>query len=191
MNQHTGRGETQEFASEFKGEFRYKTGLSAKLDFEQVNEVTWKLTNGEMTQVPACHGFWGGYRVTKAIAWIMDVGVSKPAWLVRYRDQCCGPMPLKEAKVAALAMAKGAVGDYRISKPVDHLNDLAARLLEAESKLRGITVYRSALQGSGEGFCSDGVAIRNPGGIFEQSPRIVLGSACIGIGKSQLASSHR
>jgi hypothetical protein len=26
-----------------------------------INEVTWKLTNGEMTNVPACHGFWGGY----------------------------------------------------------------------------------------------------------------------------------
>jgi hypothetical protein len=56
-----------------------------------------------------------GYRTTKAIAWIIDVGVSKPAWLARYKDQCCGPMPLKDAKAAALALAKGAAGDYRIT----------------------------------------------------------------------------
>jgi hypothetical protein len=24
-----------------------------------------------MTNVPACHGFWGGYRTTKAIAWVI------------------------------------------------------------------------------------------------------------------------
>jgi hypothetical protein len=68
-----------------KGNFATNRG-SEKLDFEQVNEITWKLTNGEMTQVPACHGFWDGYRITKAIARIIDVGVTKPAWLVRYRD---------------------------------------------------------------------------------------------------------
>ena len=42
-----------------KKEFRYKSGISGKLRFERLNEVTWKLTNGEMTNVPACHGFWG------------------------------------------------------------------------------------------------------------------------------------
>jgi hypothetical protein len=51
-------------------QFRDKNGNSGKLSFEQVNEITWKLTNGEMTNVPACHGFWGGYRTTKAIAWV-------------------------------------------------------------------------------------------------------------------------
>ena len=37
----------------------------SRFTFEKVNEVTWKLTNGEMTNVPASHGQWGGYRVTK------------------------------------------------------------------------------------------------------------------------------
>jgi hypothetical protein len=131
MDQYTGQGETPEFASDIKGKFRYKSGISGKLTFEQVNEVTWKLTNGEMTNVPACHGFWGGYRVTKAIAWVIDVGTSKPAWIARCKDQCCGPLPLKEAKAAALAMAKGTPGDYRIPRPTHHLNGLAARLLDA------------------------------------------------------------
>ena len=38
-----------------------------ELTFERVNEAAWKLTNGEMTNVSASHGQWGGYRVTKAI----------------------------------------------------------------------------------------------------------------------------
>ena len=113
--------------------FATNRGISGKLCFEQVNEITWKLTNGEMTNVQACDGFWGGYRTTKAIAWVIDVGVSKPAWLARFKDQCCGPMTLKEAKAAALAMAKGATGDYRVSNSATHLNGIAARLLDAEA----------------------------------------------------------
>ena len=44
--------------------------------FENVNEATWKLTNGEMTNVPASHGQWGGYRTSKAIAWVINVAPS-------------------------------------------------------------------------------------------------------------------
>src|SRR5262245_1188998 len=77
--------------------------------------------------------FWDGYRTSKAIAWVIDVGVSKPAWLARFKDQCCGPLPLKEAKAVALAMAKGASGDYRTTRAIDHLNGLAARLLDREA----------------------------------------------------------
>ena len=53
--------------------------------FRFVNEVTWKLTNGEMTNVPASHGQWGGYRVTKAIASVINVAPN--AWLARCGDQ--------------------------------------------------------------------------------------------------------
>jgi hypothetical protein len=86
-----------------------------------------------MTNTPASHGQWGGYRTPKAIAWVIDVGVNKPTWLARYKDQCSGPLPLKESKAAAVAMAKGAAGDYRISRPIEHLNGLAARLLDREA----------------------------------------------------------
>jgi hypothetical protein len=92
--------------------------------------VTWKLTNGEQTHVPACHGFWGGYRTSKALACVIDVGVTKPAWLARYKNQCSGPFSLKEAKAAALFMAKGAAGDYGVTRPIGHLNGLTARLLD-------------------------------------------------------------
>jgi hypothetical protein len=39
------------------------------LTFEQVNDVTWKLTDGEGINVHM-HGHWAGYRTTKAIAWV-------------------------------------------------------------------------------------------------------------------------
>ena len=60
-------------ASEFKPEnLSPKTDLPLKC--EKVNEVTFKITNGELTNVPASHGQWGGYRTTKALAWIIKLG---------------------------------------------------------------------------------------------------------------------
>ena len=101
--------------------------------FERLNEVTWKLTNGEMTNVPACHGFWGGYRTPKAIAWVIQV---EGKWLARCKDQTSNPMSLNEAKAAAMAMAKGACGDYAVTNPIAHLNGIAARLLDAHEAAR-------------------------------------------------------
>src|SRR6516165_2333250 len=82
--------------------------------FEHVNEVTWKLTNGEITETPASHGQWGGYRTTKALAWVMRVGPRK--WLARYGDMVSGPWSLPKAKAAAMAMAKGTPRDYFVPK---------------------------------------------------------------------------
>jgi hypothetical protein len=121
--------------------------------WQKVNEVTWKLTNGEMTNVPASHGQWGGYRTTKALAWVIDAGDESPAWIARHKDQTTNPLHLKQAKTAAMAMAKGGKGDYTITGywktvkpkppakpyqqlvcgPVAHLNGLAARLLDREA----------------------------------------------------------
>jgi hypothetical protein len=102
------------------------------LRFEELNHVTWKLTNGEMTKVPASHGQWPGFRTTKALAWIMNVGWSsnESAWVVRYQAQACGPMSLAEAKAAVKAMVQGAVGDYTITDPIGHLNGLTVRLVD-------------------------------------------------------------
>ena len=100
----------------------------SRFKFEQINEVTWKLTNGEQTNVPASHGQWGGYRTTKALAWVICIVPSK--WLARCRDVACGPSSVSEAKAAAMAMAKGIDGDYRIANAVSHLNGLTARLSE-------------------------------------------------------------
>ena len=93
------------------------------------NEVTWKLTNGEMTNVPASHGQWGGYRTPKAIAWVIQV---EGKWLARCKDQTSNAISLTDAKAAAMAMAKGVCGDYVVSNPIAHLNGLAAILLDRE-----------------------------------------------------------
>jgi hypothetical protein len=76
----------------------------------EVNEVTWKLTDGVMERTPASHGQWGGFNVERGLAWCMEVGwpFSKSAWYARCGDKSYGPTDLKTAKKAALAFANGA-----------------------------------------------------------------------------------
>ena len=115
--------------SEFKPE---NLSLKTKLQFERVNEITFKLTDGEVTNVPASHGKWGGHRTTKAVAWVINIGPSQ--WLARCRDEVSGPSSFNEAKANALAMARGSCGDYFIENPIDHLNGLQARLLDRDGE---------------------------------------------------------
>ena len=103
-----------------------------KLRFKRVNEVTFKLTDGEVTNVPASHGKWAGYRTTKAVAWVINIAPGQ--WLARCRDEASGPSSFNEAKANALAMARGAHGDYFIENPIDHLNGLQARLLDRDGE---------------------------------------------------------
>jgi hypothetical protein len=122
----------------------------SRFRFEQVNEVTWKLTNGEITETPASHGQWGSYRTTKALAWVICVAprkwcVGPRKWLARYGDMVCGPLSLPKAK--ALAMAKGRPGDYHVQNPISHLNGLTARLID----LRLIDVDEEPLPDVGGG----------------------------------------
>jgi hypothetical protein len=81
------------------------------LEWEKVNEITWKLTNGEQTNVPASHGQWAGYRTSKAIAWVINIAPN--AWLARCEDQTSNASPLNAAKSEAMAMAKGACGGMK------------------------------------------------------------------------------
>jgi hypothetical protein len=99
-----------------------------KLHFDRVNEVTFKLTDGEVTNVPASHGQWAGYRTTKAVAWVINIAPGQ--WLARCGDEASGPSSFNEAKANALAMARGGCGDYFIENPIDHLNGLQARLVD-------------------------------------------------------------
>jgi hypothetical protein len=109
------------------GEFEPEN-LSQKshLRFKRMNEATFKLTDGELTNVPASHGQWGGYRTTKAVAWVINIATGQ--WLARYRDKASGPSSFNEAKANALARARSAHGDYFIENPIDHLNGLQALL---------------------------------------------------------------
>jgi hypothetical protein len=98
------------------------------LRFERVNEVTWKLTDGEGSNVPARLGFWGGYRTSRAVAWVMNVAPGE--WLARHRDQCCGPSSIAQAKANALRMARGRAGDWVVRNPIAELNELQAILVD-------------------------------------------------------------
>ena len=104
------------------------------LRFERVNKVTFKLTDGEFTNVPASHGQWGGYRVTKAVASVINIAPGR--WLARCREEVSGPSSFNEAKANALAMARGARGDYFIANPIEHLNGLRARLLDRDGEVK-------------------------------------------------------
>jgi hypothetical protein len=88
----------------------------SRFKFEKVNEVALKLTNGETILTPTSHGQWAGYRTTKAVAWVINVHQGQ--WLARDCNMVCGPLSLAKAKAAAIAMAKGAVGDYHIANPL-------------------------------------------------------------------------
>ena len=119
--------------SDFLDEFEPENlSQKTKLHFERVNEVTFKLTDGEVTNVPASHGQWAGYRTTKGVASVINV--ASGLWLARCRGEVCGPSSFNEAKVNALAMARGACGDYFIENPIDHLNGLQARLLDRDGE---------------------------------------------------------
>ena len=107
--------------SDLAGEFRpEKPSQKTNLLFEWVN------ADGESTNVPASHGKWGGHRTTRAVAWVINIAPGQ--WLARCRSEVYGPSSFNEAKANALAMARGAHGDYFIENPIDHLNGLQARL---------------------------------------------------------------
>ena len=68
-----------------------------------------------------------------AVAWVIKIG--SDAWLARCGDEASGPSSFNEAKANALAMARGARGDYFIEDPIDHLNGLQARLLNRDGEV--------------------------------------------------------
>jgi hypothetical protein len=94
------------------------------LTFEQVNDVTWKLTDGEGINVPTSHGQWAGYRTTKAIAWVIEVAPGY--WFARYQSQSSRPTSLKKAKARAVGMATGSVREREVADPIRRLNFLRA-----------------------------------------------------------------
>jgi hypothetical protein len=103
------------------------------LRFERVNEVTWKLTDASFTDVPASHGQWGGYRTTRAIAWVMEVGPKQ--WVARCGDMASHPLPLAEAKRAAMRMVVSGLYDYRVTNAdAPDLNNLTVQSNRANNQ---------------------------------------------------------
>jgi hypothetical protein len=91
------------------------------LAFEQSNEVTWKLTDGRGTN--AWDGYRGGYRTTRAVAWLM--GLDEGFWVVRYRNKASRPMKLNKAKTYAQEMVKGIRPGTIVTDPIADLHRLS------------------------------------------------------------------
>lgn len=91
------------------------------LDLEQVNSCTWKVVDPKVkSDVPAKLGHWAGYRTTKALAWVIEIGGN---WMARCGNEVCNPTNLATAKRQVLAMSVGGLGDYQVSDPIrEHLS---------------------------------------------------------------------
>jgi hypothetical protein len=103
------------------------TSAYSHLKLEQVNAITWKVIDPDaeqLTTTPGKLGHWSGYRTTKALAWVIDIGHGK--WLARCRNEACNVTNLAEAKRQALAMAAGGIGDYIVTDPVMELQQISA-----------------------------------------------------------------
>ena len=107
------------------------TEIPKELRFEQVNEVTFKLTDGKGSLVPARHGHWSGHQTTGAVAWLMGIGNGR--WIVRYRNKASRPMKLPAARKYALEMLKGIRPGRIVTDPIGDLNRMQAVLAEYEA----------------------------------------------------------
>ena len=110
------------------------------LAFEQINEVTWKLTDGRGSN--AWDGYRGGYRTTRAVAWLMGVGGGR--WVVRYRDKASRPMKLPKAKTYALEMVKGIRPGRMVADPIGRLLRLHLDVLEPMPEMAEIWAIETA-----------------------------------------------
>ena len=108
---------------------------NTELRFEEVNDVTLKLTDGGGSNVPGSHGQWGGYRAARALAWVINVGPGHRSWLARCGDRSVGPTTIGKAKKAAMTMVSDQGMGRVLDDPTAHLNRLAARLLDAEPQV--------------------------------------------------------
>jgi hypothetical protein len=89
---------------------RPKSALEkARLFWIKVNDVTWKLTDGNASRTPASHGQWGGYETPRAVAWAIETGWSygRSVWYARCGDRSYGPTNFYIARQAAAALALG------------------------------------------------------------------------------------
>jgi len=121
---------------DFEAKKDTNTPLPKRSQWQQVNEVTWKLASTlDFTNTPASHGKWAGSRSGRALGWVMNVGtgVGAPghrAWLARCRDRSIGPTTIGKAKAAALVMVSDPGMGRRIANPISHLNALQVLLAE-------------------------------------------------------------
>src|SRR5262249_9670543 len=86
--------------------------IGSALKWVEINDITWKLTDGTPSRTPTSHGQWAGYNTEAALAWVMEVGwpfkKKIDCWYARCGNKTHGPTDLHTAKQAALALANGA-----------------------------------------------------------------------------------
>jgi len=126
MTEYTDPGFPASEPLENQGLQKPKIDLSSKpreLAFEQINEVTLKLTDGRGS-IAWSGDRSGGYRTNRAVAWLMGIGNGR--WIVRYRNKASRPMKLPAARKYALEMVKGIRPGTVIDDPVRELNRMAA-----------------------------------------------------------------
>ena len=110
-------------------------GRRQELAFEQINEVTWKLTDGRGSNAWSGNR-GGGYRTTRAVAWLMGVGGGR--WVARYRGKASTPMRLAKAKGYAIEMVKGIRPGKVITDPIRNLHHLHLKFAEPTPSLAEI-----------------------------------------------------
>jgi hypothetical protein len=101
------------------------------LAFEQINEVTWKLTDGRGSNAWSGNR-GGGYRTTRAVAWLKGVGDGK--WIVRYRNKASKPMRLAKAREYALEMVRGIRAGRVLTDPIRTLHQEHLKTMEEEPR---------------------------------------------------------
>jgi hypothetical protein len=97
--------------SDNNGLQRRKTNLQkASLFWIKVNDITWKLTDGEISRTPESFGQWGGYNTRRGLVWAIEAGwpLGRTAWYARCGEKSYGPTSLSTAKQAARALLTGA-----------------------------------------------------------------------------------
>ena len=118
---------------DLEADFATDTHLIRRFQWDQINEVTWKLANtAAFSDTPTSHGWWQGYRTRKAVAWLIGLGGGQ--WLARCGDRSAGPMTIAKAKKMALAMALDPGTGKRLLDPIGNLNRLQACLLDANGE---------------------------------------------------------
>ena len=117
------------------------TLLPDKFALEQLNQVTWKVTDGRMSNA------WsgdrgGGHRTTRAVAWLIGIGAGM--WVCRYRSKASRPMKLPAAKKYIIEMIQGIRSGTKIVDPIRRLHVLNVDAIEPMPTLAEVWAMETA-----------------------------------------------
>ena len=131
---HFSASQATDLQGDLEADFDTHTPLIRRFQWNQINEVTWKLADtAAFSDTPMSHGQWQGYRTRKAVAWLVGLGGGQ--WLARCGDRSAGPMTIAKAKKMALAMALDPGIGKPLLDPIGNLNKLQAWLLDANGEV--------------------------------------------------------